>query len=346
MFRLDRHIEILLMKHDCVILPGFGGFVAHHVSAHLDDTDGVMIPPKTIVGFNPRLTFNDSLLVQSYAETYDYSLPEALNIVEEEISMLRNMIQEEGHCELSIGELLLNNDGSYEFAPISSGIAIPAFYGLGGIDTNDTECFATKRGHENSNRAKSAMRYMEDEGEEHVIKISTKVIRRMAVACMVIFLMVSLPFVNSNTNTKELLGGINFNQLYKLMPKIEVIKKDDTKVQTVSRPIQNNNIRTEKTQISTTENNTDTSCETSLQATNTQPAYTVVLASMVSARNAAIFVDQLHAKGLTEAKVIGEGKNRKVVYGNYNNEEEAQQVKRKLSSNYWELTSAWVTKLQ
>ncbi len=344
MFRLDRHIEILLMKHDCVILPGFGGFVAHHVSAHLDYTDGVMIPPKTVVGFNQRLTFNDSLLVQSYAETYDYSLPEALNIVEEEISMLRNIIQEKGHCELSIGELLLNNDGSYEFAPVSSGIAIPAFYGLGGIDTNDAECFITKRERENSNRVKSAMRYTEDQSEEHVIKISTKVIRRMAVACMIVFLIVSVPFVNSNTSTKELLGGIDFNQLYKLMPKIEVIKKADTDVRAASCPIQKSNVQAEESLLSKTESNADTSCETSLQTTTTQPIYTVVLAAMVSAKNAAIFVDQLHAKGLTEAKVIGEGKSRKVIYGSFNNEEEAIQTKRKLSANK-ELASAWVTRL-
>ena len=30
---LDRHIEILLLKSDCVIVPGLGGVVASHVAA-------------------------------------------------------------------------------------------------------------------------------------------------------------------------------------------------------------------------------------------------------------------------------------------------------------------------
>ncbi len=342
MFRLDRHIEILLLKHDCVILPSFGGFVAHHVSAHLDDSDGVMIPPKTVVGFNQRLTFNDSLLVQSYAETYDYSLPEALNVVEEDINILRSTIQEEGRCELAVGELTLKNDGSYEFAPASSGITVPILYGLGGIDTNDSECFISKSEREDSNRAKSNIKYVEDEAEEHVIKISTKVIRRVAVACMAVFLIASIPFVNPNTNTKELLGGINFSQLYQMMPKIEVTKKADTKIQApqitlLAEEVTKEEVKTPKEEVCVE--------DSSLQATNSQPdTYTVVLASMVSAKNATIFVNRLHAKGMTEARVTGEGKNRKVVYGSFNNEEEAIQTKRKLSSNR-ELASAWVTKL-
>ncbi|MQO83477.1 SPOR domain-containing protein, partial [Prevotella copri] len=36
MNRLERHIEILLLSNDCVIVPGFGGFMAHHVDARYD----------------------------------------------------------------------------------------------------------------------------------------------------------------------------------------------------------------------------------------------------------------------------------------------------------------------
>ncbi|MCD7899246.1 MAG: hypothetical protein LUH22_05025 [Bacteroides sp.] len=33
MIDLARHIELLLLENDCVILPGFGGFVTHNASA-------------------------------------------------------------------------------------------------------------------------------------------------------------------------------------------------------------------------------------------------------------------------------------------------------------------------
>ena len=38
---LRRHIEILLLENDCVIVPNLGGFMAHHVEARYDKTDGI-----------------------------------------------------------------------------------------------------------------------------------------------------------------------------------------------------------------------------------------------------------------------------------------------------------------
>ena len=78
MIDLDRHIEILLLKSDCVIVPGLGGFVASHVAARYDAGDKMFIPPLRTLGFNPKLSVNDSLLVQSYSDAYDMSYPDAL----------------------------------------------------------------------------------------------------------------------------------------------------------------------------------------------------------------------------------------------------------------------------
>ena len=33
MIELARHIEILLLENDCVIIPDFGGFIAHYQPA-------------------------------------------------------------------------------------------------------------------------------------------------------------------------------------------------------------------------------------------------------------------------------------------------------------------------
>lgn len=61
MIELDRHIEILLLSNDCVIVPDFGGFMAHHVDARYDEADGTFLPPLRTLGFNPQLKMNDSL---------------------------------------------------------------------------------------------------------------------------------------------------------------------------------------------------------------------------------------------------------------------------------------------
>ncbi len=51
MIELHRHIEILLLDNDCVIIPDFGGFMAHHVEARYDDGDHTFLPPTRTLGF-------------------------------------------------------------------------------------------------------------------------------------------------------------------------------------------------------------------------------------------------------------------------------------------------------
>ena len=135
MIEINRHIEILLLSNDCVIVPGFGGFMAHHVDARYDGTDNMFLPPLRTVGFNPQLTMNDSLLVLSYVETYDMSYPEALRRIEDEVAEIRQTLENEGQYEVdNVGILSLNEDGNIEFEPYEAGILTPDFYGLGGFD--------------------------------------------------------------------------------------------------------------------------------------------------------------------------------------------------------------------
>lgn len=95
MIQIQRHIEILLLSHDCVIVPGFGGFIAHHVDARYDEDDRLWLPPYRTLGFNPQLTLNDSLLAQSYVEAYDMSYPDALRQIEAEVEELKSIRSEE-----------------------------------------------------------------------------------------------------------------------------------------------------------------------------------------------------------------------------------------------------------
>ena len=85
MIELERHIEILLLSNDCVIVPNFGGFMAHHVEARYDDKDGSFLPPQRTLGFNPQLVLNDSLLAQSYIEAYDISYPDAIRRIYDDV---------------------------------------------------------------------------------------------------------------------------------------------------------------------------------------------------------------------------------------------------------------------
>ena len=89
---LAKHIEILLLNNDCVIVPHLGGFIAHYVPAKYDEADSLFLPPMRTVGFNPQLTINDSLLAQSYADAYDISIPEALQRIEQIVKGVKTQL--------------------------------------------------------------------------------------------------------------------------------------------------------------------------------------------------------------------------------------------------------------
>lgn len=120
---LERHIEILLLQNDCVIVPQLGGFVAHHVDARYDSRDNMFLPPMRTLGFNQKLQINDSLLAQSYIEAYDISYPEAMSRINDDVNELKQRIENEGSYALNgIGVLSYNENGSYEFKPCEAGI--------------------------------------------------------------------------------------------------------------------------------------------------------------------------------------------------------------------------------
>ena len=52
----------LFWDHDCVMLPGLGGFVCNPRSAWYDEDKHQIVPPSRDVLFNPRLTTNDGVL--------------------------------------------------------------------------------------------------------------------------------------------------------------------------------------------------------------------------------------------------------------------------------------------
>ena len=56
-------IRELLFGHDCVIIPGFGGFIGNYNPAHIDKNSGTFYPPVKQISFNRNLNHNDGLLV-------------------------------------------------------------------------------------------------------------------------------------------------------------------------------------------------------------------------------------------------------------------------------------------
>lgn len=131
MKELSKHIEVLLLKNDCVIIPGFGGFIAYSHPAVFDEQKQIICPPMRSLGFNPQLLINDGLLVQSYMEAYHTDFPDATRKIEETVYNLKEVLFNDGECRLpGIGTIYYNIRGVYEFKPEGAYFFTPVLYGL------------------------------------------------------------------------------------------------------------------------------------------------------------------------------------------------------------------------
>ena len=63
MIELAKHIEVLLLENDCVIVPGLGGFIAHNRQAEFKESENRFTAPARTIGFNPQLVIDRKSVV-------------------------------------------------------------------------------------------------------------------------------------------------------------------------------------------------------------------------------------------------------------------------------------------
>ena len=135
MIELSKHIQYLLLENDCVIVPDLGGFIAHYQPARYDKEKGLYIPPVRTIGFNPQLTMNDGLLVQSFMQTHHTDFPDATRMIAAKVDRIKELLYHEGMVEFQgVGSLYYNIQNDYEFHPMEQGILSPILYGLGPLE--------------------------------------------------------------------------------------------------------------------------------------------------------------------------------------------------------------------
>jgi len=85
MLDLSNYIVGLLFMNDCVILPGFGGFVANYQEAGHDKSSNTFTPPSKKLVFNSNLSYNDGLLINYLSRQMSVSYAEAEDMVRQSV---------------------------------------------------------------------------------------------------------------------------------------------------------------------------------------------------------------------------------------------------------------------
>jgi hypothetical protein len=111
-------IRELLFGHDCVIVPGFGGFIGNYAPARIDKSTGTFYPPVKQISFNRNLDHNDGLLIGRISKQSGVNYGDARTLVEEFVAGLRKKLEkgERVHFE-NIGSISNNHEGNIQFEP-------------------------------------------------------------------------------------------------------------------------------------------------------------------------------------------------------------------------------------
>jgi nucleoid DNA-binding protein len=105
------HIAYLLTQHECVIVPGFGTFVASPVSPKQASRWGIFSPPGSFLGFNPGITHNDGLLANSLAKGKKISYKEACLLISQYVTDISRRLNEEKNVWIPwVGTLYSENE--------------------------------------------------------------------------------------------------------------------------------------------------------------------------------------------------------------------------------------------
>ncbi len=121
MEQLALHIEYLLLRHDCVILPGFGAFINARCAAHYDPLTDRWIPMTKEVRFNQAVNHDDGLVANSYARKYSLTFHEARTLLNSDIKELRYIIENDGEVSLGhLGYISAGDENTIRFSPFQT----------------------------------------------------------------------------------------------------------------------------------------------------------------------------------------------------------------------------------
>lgn len=109
-------IAELLFKHDCVIVPNFGGFVARNYNSNFSKGSNVLYPQSKHILFNKNLIHNDGLLISAFMQKNDMPLTDATKQIEDYRDYVQSLLSVKKRFELdNIGLLYIDAENSLRF---------------------------------------------------------------------------------------------------------------------------------------------------------------------------------------------------------------------------------------
>lgn len=133
---LANYINDLLYRHDCVIVPNFGGFITNRIGSKVDKTTHTFYPPTKQITFNSHLKHNDGLLVNYIASSENISFEKAATAVSLTVNKWNNELQSTAIEINNLGSLSLNEEKQLVFEPNAAINYLTTSFGLSSLESS------------------------------------------------------------------------------------------------------------------------------------------------------------------------------------------------------------------
>ncbi len=128
---ISLYISELLFDYDCVIVPGFGGFICNYKAADIFPVQNTISPPAKAVSFNRNLQNNDGLLVNYISTRQHVSFDAATDMVNSWVTSSRSILANKEYLRVKkVGVFSSDIEGNLQFAPFNEVNYLKSSYGL------------------------------------------------------------------------------------------------------------------------------------------------------------------------------------------------------------------------
>ena len=349
MNNLAKHIESLLMYHDCVVVPGFGGFIANYVEARTDGADAsVLLPPYRSIYFNQLLQSNDGLLVHSYMTCYDASYPDASKQMQSDVDDVKDQLGQNGECDMcGIGKLRQDLYSNITLEPSESGISTPLYYGLGAFTMPSAESLEKEQQLHEAISETTLIPVIpagDDKKEADKGPVVVKLNRRWidiaisAAAAVLLFFLISYPSMQDRQDEDVCVAST-----VRTAPaaRHKTHHSEPAPVKTDVAPEAKPEPAEELAPVAAP-------APVAEPVSEPQPEnrFTIVLATSVMKVNAMEFIEKLKRQGLDEAQFIETGRLNRIIYSSYPTANQAANALNDLRGASPDFAEAWVMELK
>lgn len=338
MLELIRHIEYLLTEHDCVLVPGLGGFVLQYVPARFSDDRKSIQPPGKQITFNSSLSYNDGLLAQSLMRTLDIDYGKAVAMIDHWVDEIKQNFSKPGDSYVlgELGTLVLSDERSLVFEP-----QMPCLFGISAFGLKKVDICPLGQLHKDKSIIEPNLG--NKKYDVVYIPVNKSFVRQLiaAAAIIILLLMVSTPM--SEINTTSDYASLVSSELFE-NKKDERVKINDI----VSLQQENDSVLTLEKDFSTVQKSEqDNSQVNNISESDVVRPYIVVVATLSGKQAALRQLEQFRQQGVTaDLKIYETSKKVRIYIDSFFEKEDAQKLLMTLRNGDSPFSDAWIMSIK